>query len=237
MLEVLFTPFAQDPAYHWFADNRTLLGIPNFWNVASNLPLMIVGGLGLVFLARQRPGMAPLRYQWAVFFLGVLATSLSSAYYHLAPENATLALDRLTMTVGFMGLLGLVIGEYVSISWANRLLVPLLVLGAASVFYWLHTEARGHGDLRPYAIIQFLPMLLIPLLMWLRSGHSHLTRYLGALIAFYIAAKVCEHYDARLFAAGELISGHTLKHVLAAFAAATMLWGLHRSPHKPAPGA
>ncbi|RPJ59548.1 MAG: hypothetical protein EHM24_27820 [Acidobacteria bacterium] len=27
----------QDPSYHHFADQRTILGVPHFWNVASNL--------------------------------------------------------------------------------------------------------------------------------------------------------------------------------------------------------
>ena len=31
-------PVPQDPAYHCFADGRPLLGIPNFWNVLTNLP-------------------------------------------------------------------------------------------------------------------------------------------------------------------------------------------------------
>ena len=31
-------PVPQDPAYHQFADARPWLGIPNFQNVASNLP-------------------------------------------------------------------------------------------------------------------------------------------------------------------------------------------------------
>src|SRR4029077_315822 len=31
----LLPPIPQDPSYHQFADQRTLLGIPNFWNVIS----------------------------------------------------------------------------------------------------------------------------------------------------------------------------------------------------------
>ena len=43
----LLPPIAQDPTYHQFADQRTLLGIPNFWNVVSNLPFVLVGAMGL----------------------------------------------------------------------------------------------------------------------------------------------------------------------------------------------
>jgi hypothetical protein len=43
----LLPPIPQDPSYHQFADQRTLLGIPNFWNVVSNLPFVLVGAIGL----------------------------------------------------------------------------------------------------------------------------------------------------------------------------------------------
>jgi len=228
MLDFLLSPFAQDHAYHAFADDRTMMGIPNFWNVMSNLPFLIVGAWGLTFLQRNSSVVAPLRTAWAVFFIGILVTTFGSGYYHLSPDTPSLGWDRLTMTIGFMSLFALVIGEYVSVNWARRLLVPLVLLGAASVYYWLQTEAQGTGDLRPYALVQFLPMLLIPLIMWLRRGQSDLGPYLGAMIAFYVAAKIFEHYDGSVFAAGEFMGGHALKHALAALAPASLLLGLHR---------
>ena len=30
---LLLPPMTQDESYHQFADQRTILGIPNFWNV------------------------------------------------------------------------------------------------------------------------------------------------------------------------------------------------------------
>ena len=47
----------QDPCYHDFADQRGVWGIPHFWNVVSNLPLVIVGAIGLWVL--RRPLRAP----------------------------------------------------------------------------------------------------------------------------------------------------------------------------------
>src|ERR1700746_1848008 len=44
---LLLPPIPQDQSYHQFADQRTLLGIPNFWNVVSNLPFLVVGAAGL----------------------------------------------------------------------------------------------------------------------------------------------------------------------------------------------
>ena len=47
LLGLLLVPaIPQDQAYHQFADQRTLLGIPNFWNVVSNIPFVVVGVVG-----------------------------------------------------------------------------------------------------------------------------------------------------------------------------------------------
>jgi hypothetical protein len=47
----LLPPIPQDQDYHHFADTRVLLGIPNVWNVISNLPFIAAGAVGL---ARHR---------------------------------------------------------------------------------------------------------------------------------------------------------------------------------------
>ena len=48
LVALLFVPpIPQDPTYHEFADQRTLLGVPHFWNVVSNVPFIIVGAAGL----------------------------------------------------------------------------------------------------------------------------------------------------------------------------------------------
>ena len=44
---LLVPPILQDQSYHQFADQRTILGVPNFWNVVSNLPFLAVGAVGL----------------------------------------------------------------------------------------------------------------------------------------------------------------------------------------------
>jgi hypothetical protein len=226
VLRTLLEPLAQDPAYHAFADDRTLLGIPNFWNVVSCVPFFIVGAWGLVILTRH-PGTATrLRSAWTVFFIGILVTTFGSGYYHLDPNNASLGWDRLAMVIAFTGLLALVIGEYLSAQWANRLLVPLLLLGVGSVYYWLTTEARGAGDLRPYALVQFLPMLLVPVIVLVRRERSDLGPWFGLLIVCYAAAKIFEFYDASVYSAGEWMSGHAIKHLLAAAGAACLLVGL-----------
>lgn len=226
LADLISNPLAQDPAYHLFADQRSILGISNFWNVASNLPFLVVGAWGFTIARRQVIG--PLRLVWLVFFAGIFLTALGSGYYHLQPDNGSLAWDRLTMTIGFMGLVAIVIGEYLSVDWSRLLLLPLLAIGVASVFYWSHTEQLGAGDLRPYALVQFLPMILIPAVVLVRHEHSDLGRYIGWMIAFYVVAKILEHFDAGVFSAGQLMSGHALKHLIAALGPASLLYGLTR---------
>jgi hypothetical protein len=131
MFEFLMNPVAQDPAYHALADQRVVLGIPNFWNVVSNLAFLAAGWAGLAETARHRA--EPLRVAWFTFFAGI-----------------------------------------------------------ATVGYWIHTEQ------------------------------------LGAMIAAYALAKVVEHYDAAIYGAGQLLSGHTLKHLAAAAGVTALLAGLRR---------
>jgi hypothetical protein len=93
---LLLPPIPQDPAYHEFVDQRTLHGLPNFWNVVSNLPFVIAGLLGLLLLNRQSPvegGLPQLYPAYRVFFIGVLLTGFGSAWYHLAPTNESLVWD------------------------------------------------------------------------------------------------------------------------------------------------
>lgn len=129
----LLDPIPQDPAYHRFTDTREFFGIPNFWNVVSNL--------------------------------------------------------------------------------------PFLVVGIASIAWWIRTEAAGHGDLRPYALVQFLPMLLLPLMLLMWKGDGVSARHLWVALGVYAAAKLAEYGDF-----------HAMKHLLAALAAWWIIRAFQRSP-------
>jgi hypothetical protein len=218
----------QDPAYHAFSDFRSLLGVPNFWNVFSNLPFLIVGVAGLIFVRRNADKICVSTNEMAyyVFFIGIALTALGSSYYHLAPSNQTLLWDRLPMTIGFAGLVTIIVAEFVSARAARMLLVPLLIVGFASVEYWAWTESRGAGDLRPYAIVQFLPMLMIPVILLTHKPVIGEARYFWWMLAFYFLAKLLEFFDADVFAFGKLISGHSLKHVAAAMTPTIFLYAL-----------
>ncbi len=225
---VFVDPIAQDPAYHEFVDDRQLFTIPNFWNVASNLPFLFVGMVGFLFV-RRYPLLvreSGLHRAWQAFFIGIFLTSFGSGYYHLAPGNATLVWDRLPMTLAFSGLFTLVIGEYLSVRAARHLLIPLLLAGVASVIYWDVTEASAAGDLRPYAVVQFLPMILTCAILVMYRRASDLTRYLWLMIAMYTIAKLLEFFDAGVYGIFGLISGHSLKHVAASLGPLALLFAL-----------
>lgn len=209
----LVPPLPQSPAYHLFRDVRMCLGVPNGYNVLSNVPFSVVGALGLLWLVRHgRNRLAPaLLPGYAIAFTGIFLTGFGSAWYHLAPDNATLFWDRLPMAFAFMGLYAAVIGERVSLPAAAVLALPLALIGAASVFYWRVTD-----DLRFYALVQFFPIATIPLLLWMFPAmYSRGSAFLVA-IGCYAAAKLFEELDAQVYAMGMIVSGHTLKHLLAA---------------------
>lgn len=202
----LHDPVPQDPAYHDFADQRTVAGIPHVGDVVTNLAFVIVGIWGLSL----RP--AP---DYAVFFAGVLLTGVGSAWYHLAPTNASLAWDRAPMTVAFMGLLAAVIRERVSEGWGRLLLGPLVAFGLWSVWYWTRTD-----DLRPYILAQYGPLLVVLLVLLLFPGRATAIWLAGL---GYAAAKVAESLDRPILeATGSTVSGHNLKHLLAALGTAAI---------------
>jgi hypothetical protein len=202
-------PITQDPHYHAFADTRSLLGVPNFWNVVSNLPFMAVGAAGLVRFRRE-PTLA-------VLFCGILLTGFGSWYYHLAPDDGPLVFDRLPMTIGFMALLAAALGERFGKTAGDVALGPLLAVGAASLIWW-----RWTGDLRPYVWVQFYPCLILPLLY---ACYPVMT---GAPIlilaaALYGLSKGFELFDPAIYALGGIVSGHSLKHLAAAAACFALL--------------
>ncbi|TZF89740.1 ceramidase domain-containing protein [Cognatilysobacter lacus] len=217
----LHGPIPQDPDYHRFADSRVVAGIPNFWNVLSNVPFLLVGIYGLLRVPRLEFGRT--RAGYIALCIGIACVALGSGAYHWAPSNATLVGDRLPMTIAFMAFFALLLDERVVADPRRLGLVALLLLGVASVAYWNLTERLGAGDLRPYVLVQFLPLLLVPLILLLRPSRWLDTRWLVLALVGYAAAKALEHFDAQIFAMSGVVSGHTLKHVVAAASAACIL--------------
>lgn len=204
----------QAPTYHRFADDRTLLGIPNALNVISNLAFVLAGLAGLT--ACRRRAFAE-RLHYVILFAAAGLVCVGSGYYHWSPDDDRLVWDRLPMTAGFMSLLAAVIAERVDLAWGRRLLAPLLAVGVGSVLYWIWSEQYGRGDLRPYGLVQFLSLALIVYMLVAFRGRHGDDRMFWVGLGWYALAKLCEHFDAAIFAAtGEVVSGHSLKHVAAA---------------------
>ena len=221
----LFLPRIPQPqSYHQFADRRTFLGIPNFGDVASNLPFALIGLWGLIVLLK--PDTARLeqcfidhreRWPYLFIFVGLLLTAAGSSYYHLAPDNARLVWDRLPMTVVFMSIVGAVIMERVSLRAGLWLLPILLLIGLGSVFQWYASELRGAGDLRFYAAVQVYAGLILLVGLLFPSRYTRACDF-AVVVGFYVLAKTLEMLDRPVFRLTHFVSGHTLKHLAAAAA-------------------
>ena len=222
LLAFFFVPAIPQPLeYHNFIDQQSWLNIPNFGDVASNFGFLIFGVWGLLVV--QKTSLEnPSKLAWRIFFLGISLTAIGSGYYHWAPSNDTLLWDRLPMTISFMSLVSLVVTQVINESFGKKLLIPLLIIGFSSVFYWHFTEQQGAGDLRPYAIVQFVPLIAIPFILFTYPVTKTLKKGIWLLIVFYILAKFSEALDEVIYD-HFIMSGHSLKHLLAAFGIYFML--------------
>ncbi len=203
-------PIHQDQEYHNFADSATLFSIPNFWNVISNLPFVIIGVIGLIKVMSIKE--YPLKSNFVVFFVGIFFTGFGSGYYHFNPNDTTLIWDRLPMTISFMSFLSIIIGEFIDSNKGKKFLPSFLFIGMLSIVYWIFSE-----DLRFYALIQFLPILLILIILFLSKKELAYKKYFWLIIVSYTIAKFLESYDDFIYSVTyKMISGHSLKHIAAA---------------------
>ena len=242
LIFLLLPRIPQPAAYHLFADRRSLLGVPNFGDVASNLPFAVIGGWGLIFLLRPASNQGTGRFleqgeRWPYLFVfvGLLLTALGSSYYHLSPNNSRLVWDRLPMTIAFMSMVAAIIAERISLRVGPWLLPVLILVGMSSVLQWYTSELRGSGDLRFYAALQVYSALVLLLALLLPQRYTRGSD-LAIVVGFYALAKVLETFDRPIFAAGHIVSGHTLKHLAAAAAGYCILRMLQkRRPIVPLP--
>lgn len=225
---------AQDIGYHNFADQRTMLGLPHAMNVLSNLPFIMVGIAGLIFMRSSRSRRTGIfldedeRLPYWIYFLGLIFTGLGSMFYHAHPTNETLTWDRMFLAITFMALFSAMLAERVHVWCARYLLWPLIIFGAASVLYWQYSERIEQGDLRFYFSAQFFPLLALPLMLLLYPPRYSGTGDLVAMLLAYGLAKVVEILDRELYAGSGFVSGHTLKHLIAGLAAGLVLVMLSR---------
>lgn len=212
-------PHPQDHAYHTFSDRLTIADVPNFLNVLSNLPFIVVGIIGFGFLNRSTAKRAII-VMYAVLFAGIFLIGFGSAYYHYAPDNNRLVFDRIPMTIVFMAFLSAVVAECINVRVGTYLLFPLVAIGIASVLFWHFSELNGRGDLRFYGFVQFYPVFIIPVILILFPSpvNAKAWRSLMWVVIWYIIAKILERFDSEIYATTGFVSGHSLKHIAAAMA-------------------
>jgi Ceramidase len=212
---IFIKPIPQNIDYHHFANDKTIFGIANAWNVLSNIGFIIIGLVGISF-TRQHNINNPIVW---VLFAGIILTGIGSAYYHYNPNNTTLVWDRLPMTIVFTSFFALIYAWCFNEKMGFKIWLVSLANGIYAVFYWQYTEQEFRGDLRLYAIIQFLPIVLIVIILSSRfKSHSFLVKPIAMIIVWYIIAKFLEHYDNSIFEKTNIISGHPIKHIAAAMA-------------------
>lgn len=223
-LALVLPPLAQPAHQHAFADGRVWAGVPFAADVLSNLPFVAWGVAGLGVLLRWQGAASPVSISAsgsaqtalaALFFAGLVLTAPASAFYHWQPLDARLAIDRLGMVVAFAGLIGLASADRVSGRAGICMAACLLVLGPLSVGVW-----SASGNVLPWLLVQFGGMALVLGLAFVKPLPGAPGVAWGAVIAIYALAKLFEMTDEAVYAATSgLISGHSLKHIVASFAA------------------
>jgi hypothetical protein len=220
-----YGPIQQLPHYHEFADQSALFGIPHAADVLSNIGFAVIALWGMFRLnaIRALPDFQKSRYGYGLFLLGLLLTAFGSSFYHWAPDNMRLVWDRLPIALACAGLLAAVRSENVPTANSKRDTLWLGFAAIASIGWWYMTEQSGLDDLRPYLLLQCLPLILIP--MWqaiYRAPAADRVAFVTALV-LYVLAKVVEINDHQLLSTLGIVSGHTLKHLLATAAAAVLV--------------
>ena len=136
-------------------------------------------------------------------------------------------IDKLITSGKDAGLLAGVWGDARKKSSA-MLSVFLAVAAIFSVAWWHFTEQIGAGDLRPYLLLQALPIVLIPLWQWIYNMPRIERWAFGGGLILYVIAKFAELNDHEIAAVFGVLTGHTLKHLLATGATAVIVTCLVR---------
>jgi len=224
LIHLILPRIPQPVSYHDFADKRKVLGIPFFFNVISNIPFLFVGLQGMNLLKssdfKEKIDETE-RKLYNSFFVFVFFGGFGSAFYHLIPNHFTLLFDRLPLGAAGMALLSAVIADRISKPLGHKTLFPFLLFAALTAFYWEFTEMLGNGDVKGYAFAQFLPAVLIPIILLKMPKTYSGTHYLWNLILFFGIARIGEVADGIFYMfTFHLISGHTIKHL-------SLSWGVY----------
>ncbi len=217
LVAMFFVPrIPQDPAYHDFVDSRTLLGVPNFWNVFSNIGYLIVGLYGLARVSRlQAPVLQP-----GVHHL-LCRGDVRCVRIFLVPLRA----DERVARVGSPADGGRLHGAGVSRAGGARVLATVACGALAARDHRCgDASCTGHGRRSrvseisdPYALVQFLPVLLMPLLLLLFPGNEQSAMCSGGPSRATSWRRLPSNSMGAIYGAiGS--SGHSIKHFVSSLA-------------------
>ena len=214
----LFGPLVTQPTdQHVFADQRMWQGIPFAMDVLSNLSFALWGlGGGLcLFALLKRTNPNTEHYLASLFLTGLVLTTATSTWYHLRPDDTGLGIDRLGMVIAFAGLLGMAVAGRISHRAGTATAASVLLLGPMGIWFWLSS-----ANVLPWLVIQFGGMAIILWMAFSNPLRSVLAVRWGVVIAVYAIAKLFEAADHQIYTlTSHVISGHSLKHLVASFAA------------------
>lgn len=186
--------------YHDFADHAVVGGLHRFGDVVSNLAFLAAG---LFVFARARSGAE----HWLAAALCLACAG--SWYYHLRPDDARLLADRLPIAMACAGMAAIVLFDRKprrgSLYAALASLVFMLAAGHA---YWTGNQAI-------WVAAQVFVLLLLVIAAVTRP---EMRAAAIAAFALYVGAKVFEGLDHEIQHLTGFVSGHTIKHLLAALA-------------------
>lgn len=214
-------PVPLGPGAHEYADMRAWFGLPNAANLLASLALLPAALFGLVATRSSGWPMA-LRRPWLGFHACALAAAVLAAVYHLAPTDTAYLLANTALSAACALLTAALLAERVDPRFGSAAAVGSICAIVAAAAGWVGWT--GASDLRPFIMIDVLPVLLVPAgALGLPGGHLRSTDWTAVLFA-YAAAKLADIGDAAIFAATGWLSGHALMHLGLAFVAAWLAY-------------
>ena len=177
-------------SYHNFVDKRKFMGVNNTMNVLSNLFFLYPT---IYLLMKQN------KDKTKFLALIIFGLAITSAYYHLKPSNHTIFMDM----VFVVSLNTFVLSYFVD----ENLGYLMGILGIGSVVVWNLTN-----DIRPYALLQIGILIFCCFKLYETPAQD----YILPIIGMGISVRLVEMLDSQIYKlTNKLISGHTLKHILA----------------------
>lgn len=225
---LLLMPAIYQPAsYINFADQRSfnwrIYTIPNFLDTLTNIPYTIFGLIGLCYFYTHKNlnFVKAEKILILISLLGFVLTGFASSYFHLQLTPFSLFIDRLGMSIIFIGLIGLIINYNFSINYTLITLPIISIFIILSNYYWLITN-----NIAPWSLAQTLGIIIILGHCFKKNNHRIFINFIW-IIGLYLISKLFEFGDEFFYKLTfETISGHSLKHLISAFAALPIIWYL-----------